>query len=352
VVRAAAPLGKIDPATFERLIAPHLGAARTEVVVGPRAGADCGVVRIGNGRVLAMTTDPLSIVPALGPEISARMACHLIASDLWTSAIPPAWAAVTLNLPPHLSDADLERYARAMSDEWSRLGVAVVTGHTGRYPGCEYSIVGAATLVGIGDETAWRTPAGARIGDRVLLTKGCAIEATAIAAHLIPERLTPRLGAAGVARARAWVSQVSVVAECRALLHAAAREHGVSALHDATEGGVLGGLLELARACGGDLRVERARVPLAEEARAACEAWGGIDPYWTLSEGALIAAVKPGLVPEALAALAREGIAAAEIGEIAPGSGRLLVLEPDGAITTIEKPEPDPYWSAYARFAG
>src|SRR5205823_13141721 len=133
-------------------------------------------------------------------------------------------------------------------------------------------------------------------------------------------------------------AQVSVVADCRALLHAVGRERGVSALHDATEGGVFGGLLELARACGGDLRVERARIPLAAEARAACEAWGAIDPYWTLSEGTLIAALKPERVPEALDALAGEGILAAEIGEIVPGSGRLTVLEPEGAVTTIEAP--------------
>ncbi len=350
---AAGPaLGKISPEAFERIIAPHLGAARAEVVVGPRAGSDCGVVRIGGGRVMAITCDPLSIVPALGLEASARMACHLIASDLWTSAIPPSWASVDLNLPPHLSDEDLARYWRAMSAEWAALGVAVVTGHTGRYPGCDVSIVGAATLIGIGEESSYLTPAEARPGDRVIVTKGCAIEATAIAAHLMPERIEARLGAAGAERARAWIEDVSVVADCRALLRIGLRERGVTALHDATEGGVLGGLLELARAGHHDLRVERARIPLAEEAVAACEAWGGIDPYWTLSEGTLIAAVRPEHVAAALGALEREGIAAAEVGEIVPGSGRLIVLERDGSVATITDAVPDPYWDAYALAVG
>jgi hydrogenase expression/formation protein HypE len=302
--------------------------------------------------VMAITSDPLSIVPALGLETSARMACHLIASDLWTSAVPPSWASVDLNLPPHLSDEDLERYWRAMSAEWSALGVAVVTGHTGRYPGCDFSIVGAATLVGIGDESEFLTPADARVGDRVIVTKGCAIEATAIAAHLHPEALRSRIGAAGLERARAMVAEVSVVADCRTLLRLGTRDRGVTALHDATEGGVFGGLLELARACRHDLRVERARIPLGEEAVAACQVWGGIDPYWTLSEGTLIAALRPDRVSAALEALGREGIAAAEVGEIAPGSGRLLVLEGDGSVATLTAPAPDPYWEAYARAVG
>ncbi|MCC6651800.1 MAG: AIR synthase, partial [Candidatus Eisenbacteria bacterium] len=82
-------LGKISPELFGSVIAPRLGAERPEVVAGPRAGHDAAVVRIGAGRVMAVTTDPLSIIPALGAARSARWACHLIASDLWTTGIPP-----------------------------------------------------------------------------------------------------------------------------------------------------------------------------------------------------------------------------------------------------------------------
>src|SRR5512136_2024241 len=155
----AAPLGKIAPEWFERVIAPRLGAERGEVLVGPRAGQDSAIVKLGGGRVLAATTAPLSVVPALGLAASARLSCHLIASDLWTTGIAPAWASITFNLPPQMSDAELESYWLAMSDEWARLAVAVVTGHTGRYPGCDYSIIGAGTLAGVGDEDGYVTPA-------------------------------------------------------------------------------------------------------------------------------------------------------------------------------------------------
>ncbi len=345
--RERAPLGKIAPGVFERVIAPRLGAARAEVIVGPRPGQDSAIVRLGHGRVLATTTDPLSVVPALGFAASARLSCHLIASDLWTTGIAPAWASITFNLPPAMSDADLDEYCAAMSDEWARLGVAVVTGHTGRYPGCDYSIIGAGTLMGVGTEDAYLTPAMARAGDRVIVTKGCAVEATAIAAWLFPERLGARLGAAGLARARASLAQVSVVADCRAALRAGVRERGVTALHDATEGGVLGGLLELARACGHDLAVESGRLPITEEARAACEVFG-TDPWWTLSEGTLIATARPERAAAVLAALADAGIPAAEVGEVVPGAGRLRLATPDGE-RVLSEPEPDPYWPAYQR---
>src|SRR5262250_2906154 len=108
------PLGKLTPEAFSRLVAPHLGGARPEVAVGPRAGHDAAIVRIGAGRVMAVTTDPLSLIPALGPERSARLACHLVASDLWTTGLPPAYASVSFNLPPSLDDGTFALYWRAM----------------------------------------------------------------------------------------------------------------------------------------------------------------------------------------------------------------------------------------------
>jgi hydrogenase maturation factor len=342
-------LGKIDPAVFEHIIASRLGAARPEVLVGPQPGCDGAVVKIGAGRVMAVTTDPLSVIPALGFERSAKLACHLLASDLWTTGIPPAYAAVDFNLPPQITDDEFGRYWNAMSAEWIQLGVAVVTGHTGRYPGCDYSIVGAATLIGVGDEGRYITPTMAQPGDRVIVTKGCAIEATAIAAHLIPGRMAAHADDDAVARARATLEKVSVVLDCRAALRVGVRDRGVTALHDATEGGVLGGLIELAHACGHDLRIERTRIPLAPEAVAACAAWGGIDPYWTLSEGTLIACARPEHAAAVLAAIAEEGIVAAEIGEVMPGDGALWLTDEDGAVHRHTEPQPDPYWAAYAR---
>jgi hydrogenase maturation factor len=306
------------------------------------------VVKIGAGRVLALTTDPVSLIPALGAAASARLSCHLLASDLWTSGIPPVYVTVSLQLPPRMEEAELEAYWRAMAAEWTKLGVSVVAGHTGRYEGCDYSILGAATLIGVGDEGRYLSPAMARPGDRVIVTKGCAIEAAAVGARLFPQRLAEKLEPEQLERARALLDHVSVVADCQAALGVGVRERGVTALHDATEGGVLGGLLELAKASGHDLRIERARIPLMPEVRAACEIYG-IDPYWTLAEGALILTVNPAQAAAVRAALADRKIVAAEVGEVVKGSGKLWLTEPDGTVRTITEAEPDPYWEAYGR---
>jgi hydrogenase maturation factor len=356
LARAGDGRGKLAPAELERRVFRRLGADRSEVLIGPRVGSDTAIVRVGAGQVLAITADPLSLIPALGPERSAWLSVHHVASDLWTSGIAPAWATVTLNLPPTLEPETLDRYLQAMHQGWSQLGVAVVAGHTGHYDGCDLTIVGAATLVGAGREDHWVGGPFVRPGDHVIVTKGCAIEATAIAAHLFPERLRQHVAkltpddevAPALARARATFDQVSVVEDCRAALAGGVRDQGVTALHDATEGGVLGGLAEFARAAGCDLRVARARIPLSLEARAACAAFG-IDPYQSLSSGTLLVAVRPAHAERVLGALGAAGIEAARVGEFVAGQGTLWLEEPDGMTLRVAEPPLDPYWQAYAR---
>jgi hydrogenase maturation factor len=93
--------------------------------------------------------------------------------------------------------------------------------------------------------------------------------------------------------------------------------------------------------------VDRDLIPLADVARAACEVFG-TDPWWTLSEGTLIATVRPEHAGAVLGALTDEGLEAAEIGEVTAGSGKLLVWTSEGPLTLTE-PQPDPYWPAYKR---
>jgi len=347
VVEGFPELGKIGRAFFARVIYPRLGASRAEVLLGPRYGADVAIVRLGNGKVLAATTDPLSLIPEIGPEDSAWLSVQLLASDLLTSGIPPAWALVDFNLPPHLPAEEFERYWEAMHREFERLGVAVIGGHTGKFEGCDYTIIGGGTLLGIGDEDRYICATTASPGDRLLVTKGAAIVTVGLFARVFPNTLKERLGAEFLERAQAFLYQATTVEDAQAALSVGVREEGVTALHDATEGGVLGAISELAEAAGLGVRVELERIPLPEEAAELCRLLG-IDPYRALSEGALLIAARPGKAPEVLKALKERGIAAAEVGEfISPQEGRRLIE--GGEARPLGPVEVDPYWEAFWR---
>ena len=286
------------------------------MLVGPQHGVDVGVVRVADGVAMAVTTDPVFVVPAYGWERAAWFAVHILASDASTSGLPLRWMAVDLNLPPEISDEDLTSLWDAFSRTCADLGIAVVTGHTARYDGCAWPMVGGATCMALGPADAFVTPTMARPGDAVVVTKGAAIEATALFAATFPDRLAAGVGADVVRPADALFEQMTVVPEARIAAAFGLRDRGVTSMHDATEGGVLGGLLEVAAASDGGMRVDLDAIPVRPEVRAVCD-HVGIDPYTSISEGTLIATVVADERDGLRAGAAREGIDAAIVGDVA-----------------------------------
>jgi hydrogenase maturation factor len=341
--------GKATAELFEQVILRRLGASDPDVLVGPRHGVDVGVVRVADGVAMALTADPVFVVPAYGWERASWFAVHILASDASTSGLPLRWMSVDLNLPPAISDEDLATLWDGFHRACEGLGIAVVTGHTARYDGCEWPMVGGATCLALGSADAYVTPTMARPGDAVVVTKGAAIEATALFAATFPDRLTAGVGAETVRAADALFESMTVVPEAVIARGFGLRGDGVTSMHDATEGGVLGGLLEVATASDAGIRVDHDRIPVRPEVGAVCD-HVGIDPYTSISEGTLIATVVAERADAYVAALAAEGIEAAVVGEILPSAaGRTIVR--DGREEPLRHPGLDPFWGAFGAWA-
>jgi hydrogenase expression/formation protein HypE len=341
--------GKATAEMFERIILRRLGAPDPDVVVGPQHGVDVGVVTVADGVAMAITTDPVFVVPAYGWERAAWFAVHILASDASTSGLPLRWMAVDLNLPPELSDADLTQLWDAFHRACRDLGIAVVTGHTARYEGCAWPMVGGATCMALGPCDAYVTPAMARPGDRVVVTKGAGIEATALFAATFPERLAAGVGADVVKAADALFERMTVVPEARVAAAFGLRERGVTSMHDATEGGVIGGLLEVAHASRAGMRIERDLIPVRPEVRTVCD-HVGIDPYVSISEGTLIATVVRDRADAFVAALAESGIDAAVVGEVTDQTAGCSLVSSEGE-APMTHPGLDPFWPAFGAWA-
>lgn len=341
--------GKATPEIFEQLILRRTGATDPDVLTPPRHGVDVGVVRVAPGVAMALTADPVFVVPAYGWERAAWFAAHILASDAATSGLPLRWMAVDLNLPPELDDDGLAALWDAFHRTCADLGIAVVTGHTGRYDGCNWPMVGGATCMALGADDAYVTPEMARPGDAVVVTKGAAIEATALFAATFPERLAQGVGDDVVRAGDALFEAMTVVPEAVIARNYGLRDAGVTSMHDATEGGVLGGLLEVATASGVGLRVERDAIPVRPEVRAICD-HVGIDPLISISEGTLIATVRPDHAEGYVEALAAASIEAAVVGEVVQlDVGRVLVV--DGREEPLLHPGLDPFWGAFGAWA-
>jgi hydrogenase maturation factor len=252
---------------------------------------------------------------------------------------------VDLNLPLDFADGDLAELWQAISSASREIGMAIVTGHTGRYPGCAFPMVGGGTAIGVGMLDRYVSASMARVGDAVLVTKGAAIEATGMFGATFPRHLRNVLGAEPALEAGKMFREMSVVRDARVAVSAGVRDQGVTAMHDATEGGVQGALVEIAQASGLGIAIDREAIPVRPTTAALCRLLD-FDPFSASSEGTLVLTCVSGKVGKVVARLQAEGIAAAIVGEMLPASDGMTISEA-GRTRELVAPPCDPFWPAY-----
>lgn len=337
-------IGKISPEIFTEIIFPRLGARSDNILVGPQHGVDVGIVEIGN-KAVSFTTDPVFIVPEYGWERAAWFALHIIASDSVTSGLRPKYLSIDMNLPMSMTREQLEITWDTIHKECQKLGITVITGHTARYENCNYPMVGGATMVGVGELTEYVTPRFAEAGDKIIITKGPAIEATGIFATMFPQLMEKQFGREFSDKAQKIFYMMSVVEDALTAITVGVREKGVSAMHDATECGIWGGLYEVAQAAGLGVRVEKEKIVVTEGVAEICQ-WLGIDPYASISEGTLIISCRPHKAEDVVKVLSRKGIKSSIVGELTKEDEGMVLVE-RGKEKKLVHPIVDPFWRAF-----
>jgi hydrogenase maturation factor len=248
----------------------------------------------------------------------------------------------SLLMPPDTGDPAFRAIVDAIHGAALDLGIAIVGGHTGYYPGFAAPTIGGVTVFAIADRDGYVTPAGARPGDAVILTKGPAIETAGILSVLREKELLGRYPEPLVRKAQALCHQMTVVRDALTAMAAG----GVTAMHDATEGGVIGGLAEVAEASGVGMAVDEARFVYPDEVRMVCEAFG-IDPVAAIAEGSLIITANAVHAPRILADLAKEGIASSVIGTVTDDPATRIMKRRDGSEVPLLMPAQDPFWPVF-----
>jgi hydrogenase maturation factor len=339
-------VGKIDLETFESYIRARLGAEDPTILVPPLTGVDAGVIDIGDEKVLIIAEDPIFSVPGQPLEMFGWYAVHIGASDVAVMGVRPRYMTYTLLMPPETPDEDFRTIIDSIHENAEDLGIAIAGGHTGYYPGFAAPTIGGITVFAVAERDGYVTPAGARAGDDVLLTKGPAVEAAGILASLQPERLAaypPEL----VERARAQCVQMTVVKDALTAMEAG----GVHAMHDATEGGVRGGLFEIASASGVGMEIDEAQFVYPDEIRIVAEGFG-FDPIEAIAEGTLLLTVDPDHSEGVLSALEGVDIAASVVGRCTDDESARTIRRRDGSTEELYIPEQDPFWPLFFEALG
>jgi hydrogenase expression/formation protein HypE len=304
------PVGKLPAELLKRWLA-RAPAGDERVLLGPGIGLDCAVIDHGE-TLLVYKSDPITFTT---DEIG-WYAVQVNANDIATTGAIPRWMLATVLLPEGKTTQDMvENIGQQIFNACKEIGVALVGGHTEITNGLPRPIL-VGTLIGEVERQKLITPRGAQPGDRVLLTKGVAIEATALLAREYPDRLRPVLSEGEIDQARRFLYRpgISILRDAQIAI----RSGKVTAMHDPTEGGLAGALWELAEASGCSLVIDTQAVPVLPLARRICNLLD-LDPLASIASGALLLTASSGEAAGIKLVLEAEGIACTEIGSVESG---------------------------------
>ena len=234
-------------------------------------------------------------------------------------------------LPEDASEADVKEISSEMHATAKALGIAIVGGHTELSPGLHRPIV-VTTAFATAD--SYVTAAGAREGDTLMMTKTAGVEGTAIIGT--DPRFNKKLGKDTVRAAGRYFEKFSVVEEAAAAYATGA----VHAMHDCTEGGVLGAIYEMATASGLGVEVAAQAIPISKETKEICSKVK-VDPLKLISSGTMLMAVAPGAEAEATKAISSVGSTATNIGRF---TKKRVVLTKGGSELEVTTAPRDEIW--------
>jgi hydrogenase expression/formation protein HypE len=329
------PLGKIPIDILQEVVFKNLGVQCEEVVLGPSAGIDGAVINVGN-KSLIVSTDPITgAVEHIG-----WLAVNINANDVATFGVAPSFFLSCILLPENSDRKTVEAISTQIGKAAKELGIAIVGGHCEVTPGLSNPIVVGCTL-GVTDKGKYVTAGGAKLGDKLILTKSVGIEGTAILASDREKRLKKAIKSSIVESAKKFFNQISITEEAIT----AFKTGGVDAMHDPTEGGLAGGIHEMADASNLGVKIFEKKIHIQPETSEICKFFK-IDPLQLISSGALLISAKPEFADRIVKKLEQKQICASIIGEFLKNPNDRLLVKKKGKTQALPRPLSDHLWLA------
>lgn len=325
-------IGKVSETVLKRSIFKQIHTKRDEVLLGAGVGEDCAAVKLSPGEIFVISTDPITgTVKDVG-----MLAIQITANDLASSGAEPVGVMLTVLLPDEIEEEDIREMMRQVEEACAHFHIQVMGGHTEVTRAVTQPVI-SVTGVGKVREERLVSTAGAKPGQDILVTKWIGIEGTSIIAKEKEKELLERFSQAFVDTAKGFDQYLSVLPDSRIAV-----EHGVSAMHDVTEGGIYGALWEVAEASGIGLEIDLKAIPIRQETIEICE-YFELNPYYLISSGCMLMAADQG--HDLVRKLEAAGIPAAVIGKATDGKARRIWN--GGEESYLERPKTDELYKIY-----
>jgi len=308
--------GKLTPKELKNNVFGIIGRRRAEIKVSSSLALDCASFAFDGDTLI--TSDPITGAC----ENIGSLAIKVNANDIISCGGEPVAVLLTIIAPP---DTKVEQIKKVMQDaeqEAITQNMEIIGGHT-EFSDAVARIIVCCTAVGKSNKPIFADKA--QIGDDIIMTKYVALEGTAIIASDKKDKLAGVLSRAELAYARSLHEYLSIAKE--GMLAAKLNVH---AMHDITEGGVIGAVAELAEASGAGAELYADKMPILEVTKKIATALD-IDPLRLISSGSLLICAADG--KKVAQELADAGVKATIIGKIIKGNKTLLIK--DNKVTEV-----------------
>ena len=309
--------GKLTESVYERSVIKGMKAN------GAGLGADCAVLA-GNGDCAGILSGQAA---AFGMDVRTAARSYLAATNhvvaccanSAASGLFDACANMTLMVPEKLREIKLRAMIETAAVQAEETGIPILGCNVQVLPMVKEAV--AVCVISAGMENRSESnlvPVKKQsLSDRELvMTKWLGLEGTAVIAAGSREKLCGRYPSDLVDTAADFYKYLSVAPEA-----ATAVKSGADYLLALREGGVFGGLWQLAAENGVGLIADLKRIPVRQETIEVCE-YFDLNPYELMAGGSLLILTENG--GELVRALETAGVPAAVIGRTTQGNDRII----------------------------
>jgi len=327
--------GKLDFDDLRNIILNNKTIKRSEVKVRNDVGEDCSIIDFGDCEGI-FSTDPITGAN----ENVGKLAVHINCNDIASSGGEPIGILVTILAPTSSSLEEINKVMNEIDEEAAKIGVEIIGGHTEVTSAVNKMII-SVTVIGKNLKGKSIKTAGAKVDDDIIVTKALGLEGTYILINDYEERIQRILSKEEIKFGKSLINKISVLEEGKI-----GGEFGVHSMHDITEGGLLGGLFEVAMASNKGFKIFKDKIPMLDITKKVCEEFK-IDPLRLISSGSMLITTKngDGLIKK----LKEKGIDAGIIGKISEHGG---ILVDKGNEINVEPPKRDELFNIKWNFSG
>lgn len=305
-------IGKVSQTILKRSMLKPLEYTREEALLTPAVEEMCYGIKCKEGEeILCASTVLYGNEKDLGVFALAR-----VLNDLATRGAKMVGADIHIMLPPHAYESRLKAMMEHIEQAGSAHKVQILSAKAEISPAINKAIV-YLNGIGILKEGQLLQSSMGKQGQDIVLLKWIGLEGTFRAMREKESALQERFVHTFLNQIKQMESQIFSGKEIEI-----AKQHGASAIHQITEGGILAALWEMADASGVGMEVELKKMSIRQETVEICE-FCHLNPYQLTSTGSVLIFTERG--EELVQKYEEAGICASLLGRTTANAERVIL---------------------------